>query len=53
MFDEMISNAEKFYQSLGIPYQIVNIVSGNTNTKAQRRITVGIGIVYYIPQWFS
>ena len=33
MFDEMISNAEKFYQSLGIPYQIVNIVSGNTKPK--------------------
>ncbi len=28
MFDVMISNSEKFYQSLGIPYQIVNIVSG-------------------------
>ena len=29
MFEVMISNAEKFYQSLGIPYQVVNIVSGN------------------------
>ena len=26
--DEMIANAEEFYQSLGIPYRIVNIVSG-------------------------
>ncbi len=30
MFDEMIQTAEGFYQTLGIPYQIVNIVSGNT-----------------------
>lgn len=28
MFDEMIATAEDFYQSLGIPYHIVNIVSG-------------------------
>ena len=28
MFDEMISNAESFYQQLGIPYRVVNIVSG-------------------------
>ena len=28
MFDEMIQTAEGFYQALGIPYQIVNIVSG-------------------------
>ena len=26
--DEMIGNAEEFYQSLGIPYRVVNIVSG-------------------------
>jgi len=30
MFDEMISNAEQFQQELGIPYRIVNIVSGET-----------------------
>ncbi|PIO24631.1 hypothetical protein AB205_0094790, partial [Aquarana catesbeiana] len=28
MFDEMIATAEGFYQALGIPYRIVNIVSG-------------------------
>lgn len=28
MFEEMIGTAEEFYQSLGIPYHIVNIVSG-------------------------
>ncbi|CAH2221523.1 serine--tRNA ligase, cytoplasmic [Pelobates cultripes] len=31
MFDEMIETAEIFYQSLGIPYRIVNIVSGKDN----------------------
>ena len=29
MFDEMIGNAEEFNKALGIPYRIVNIVSGN------------------------
>lgn len=29
MFEEMIGNAEGYTQSLGIPYRIVNIVSGN------------------------
>lgn len=28
MMDEMIGTAEEFYQTLGIPYRIVNIVSG-------------------------
>lgn len=28
MFDEMINNAEEFNKLLGIPYRIVNIVSG-------------------------
>ena len=28
MFEEMITTAEDFYQSLGVPYHIVNIVSG-------------------------
>lgn len=32
MFDEMIGTAEEFYQSLGIPYRIVNIVSGEWTT---------------------
>ena len=30
MMDEMIANAEEFYQSLGIGYRIVNIVSGES-----------------------
>ena len=28
IFHEMIANAEEFNQALGIPYRIVNIVSG-------------------------
>jgi len=30
MMDEMISNAEDFNRALGIPYRIVNIVSGQS-----------------------
>lgn len=33
MFDEMINNAEEFNKLLGIPYRIVNIVSGKTSVK--------------------
>ncbi|KAM6454483.1 serine--tRNA ligase, cytoplasmic [Liasis olivaceus] len=38
MFDEMISTAEEFYQSLGIPYHIVNIVSGSLNHAASKKL---------------
>jgi len=27
-FDEMVATSEEFYKSLGLPYQIVGIVSG-------------------------
>lgn len=49
MFEEMITTAEEFYQSLGIPYHIVNIVSGiglpflhptNTTLTTQRNSSV-------------
>lgn len=33
-FHEMIGNSERFYQSLGIPYRVVNIVSGALNNAA-------------------
>lgn len=33
-FHEMIGNAEKFYQSLELPYRVVNIVSGALNNAA-------------------
>lgn len=29
--ERMVANAEEFYQALGIPYRIVNIVSGALN----------------------
>ena len=38
MFDEMIATAEEFYQSLGIPYRIVNIVSGALNLAASKKL---------------
>ncbi|KAF6719532.1 Serine--tRNA ligase, cytoplasmic [Oryzias melastigma] len=38
MFDEMIGTAEEFYQSLGIPYRIVNIVSGALNHAASKKL---------------
>lgn len=33
----MIGNAEEYYQKLGIPYQIVNIVSGELNNAAAKK----------------
>ncbi|XP_037026417.1 serine--tRNA ligase, cytoplasmic [Bradysia coprophila] len=38
MMDEMIGNAEKFCQDLGIPYRIVNIVSGALNHAASKKL---------------
>ncbi|XP_061830006.1 serine--tRNA ligase, cytoplasmic [Nerophis lumbriciformis] len=38
MFDEMIETAEDFYKSLGIPYRIVNIVSGALNHAASKKL---------------
>jgi seryl-tRNA synthetase len=28
LMEEMLANAEDFYQALGLPYRVVNIVSG-------------------------
>lgn len=36
-FHEMIGNAEKFYQSLELPYRVVNIVSGALNNAASMK----------------
>lgn len=33
LFYEMIQTAEEFYQALGIPYRVVNIVSGKAHMK--------------------
>jgi len=38
MFDEMIAIAEEFCQSLGIPYHVVNIVSGELNNAAAKKL---------------
>lgn len=38
MMDEMIDNAENFCQSLGIPYRVVNIVSGALNHAAAKKL---------------
>lgn len=43
-FHEMIKNAEDFYQSLGIPYRVVSIVSGALNNAAS--------IKYDLESWF-
>jgi seryl-tRNA synthetase len=37
MFDEMVDNSEAFYQSLGIPYRVVAIVSGALNLAAAKK----------------
>eukprot|EP01038_Epipyxis_sp_PR26KG_P005387 gene5387-7470_t len=37
MQEEMIKTAEEFYQSLGFPYHVINIVSGALNNAAIRK----------------
>ncbi|KAL2752563.1 hypothetical protein ACRALDRAFT_1052348 [Sodiomyces alcalophilus JCM 7366] len=43
-FDEMIGISEEFYKSLGLPYQIVSIVSGALNNAASKK--------YDLEAWF-
>lgn len=43
-FHKMVDNSEKFYQSLGIPYRIVSIVSGALNNAAAMK--------YDLEAWF-
>ncbi|XP_013391151.1 serine--tRNA ligase, cytoplasmic-like [Lingula anatina] len=38
MFDEMIGNAEAYAQALGIPYRVVNIVTGELNNAASKKL---------------
>ncbi|CAK1553044.1 unnamed protein product [Leptosia nina] len=38
MMEEMITNAEEFYKTLGIPYRVVNIVSGALNHAASKKL---------------
>ncbi|OKL61959.1 Serine--tRNA ligase, cytoplasmic [Talaromyces atroroseus] len=43
-FDEMIATSEEFYKSLGLPYQVVSIVSGALNNAAAKK--------YDLEAWF-
>ncbi|KKK15969.1 hypothetical protein P175DRAFT_0504437 [Aspergillus ochraceoroseus IBT 24754] len=43
-FDEMIATSEEFYKSLGLPYQVVSIVSGALNNAASKK--------YDLEAWF-
>lgn len=38
MQEEMIKTAEEFYQSLGFPYHVINIVSGALNNAATKKL---------------
>ncbi|XP_004922460.1 serine--tRNA ligase, cytoplasmic [Bombyx mori] len=38
MMDEMINNAEEFCKALGLPYRVVNIVSGALNHAASKKL---------------
>lgn len=44
MFEEMVANSEAFYQSLGLPYRLVAIVSGALNLAAAKK--------YDLEAWF-
>lgn len=44
MLEEMLKNAEDFYQQLGLPYHVVNIVSGELNNSAAKK--------YDLEAWF-
>ncbi|CAO2826595.1 unnamed protein product [Amaranthus hypochondriacus] len=44
MHEEMLKNSEEFYQKLGLPYQIVSIVSGALNDAAAKK--------YDLEAWF-
>lgn len=44
MFDSMVQTSEDFYQSLGIPYRVVAIVSGALNLAASQK--------YDLEAWF-
>ena len=44
MHEEMIATAEKFYQSLKLPYRVINIVSGAMNDAAAKK--------YDLEAWF-
>ncbi|KAJ5743762.1 Serine--tRNA ligase cytoplasmic [Penicillium manginii] len=43
-FDDMMNTSEEFYKSLGLPYQVVSIVSGALNNAASKK--------YDLEAWF-
>lgn len=43
-FDDMIAVSEEFYKSLGLPYQVISIVSGALNNAAAKK--------YDLEAWF-
>jgi len=43
-FDDMMTNSEDFYKSLGLPYRVVSIVSGALNNAAAKK--------YDLEAWF-
>jgi seryl-tRNA synthetase len=44
MHEEMIKIAEEFYQTLELPYRVINIVSGELNDAAAKK--------YDLEAWF-
>ena len=44
MLEEMITNSQEFYEALGLPYRVVNIVSGELNNAAAKK--------YDLEAWF-
>lgn len=50
MMEEMLANAEAFYQSLGLPYHVVNIVSGELNNAAAKK-WVPCGFALFCGLW--
>ena len=38
MMEEMITNAENLCKALGLPYRVVNIVSGELNNAAAKKL---------------
>ncbi|PGH16908.1 serine-tRNA ligase [Polytolypa hystricis UAMH7299] len=43
-FDDMIAISEEFYQTLGLPYQVISVVSGALNNAASKK--------YDLEAWF-
>ncbi|MCL4453089.1 serine--tRNA ligase [Ferroplasma sp.] len=41
-FDELVSNAEDIYKSLGLPYRIVNICSGDLGSLAAKKYDIEV-----------